>query len=160
VSPGESDLGLNFIGAQAGDLEFAALFEERFVMACRRDHALARPAEVRWSELSKYVYITVGKASGNRILISQAMSVVKGPPQTMYETQQVTTAIGLLEAGLGIAAVPAMEMPTDKHPVLVGVALNQPVVSRKMRLIRRRSTVLSATAQKMYDLCTEFQPKS
>ena len=77
VSRGEADFGLNFIGAQEGDLEFDPLFEERFVLACRRDHPLAKRTKVRWSELSKYDYISVGKASGNRLLLSQALSGVK-----------------------------------------------------------------------------------
>jgi DNA-binding transcriptional LysR family regulator len=129
-------------------------------MACRRDHPLAKRTKVRWSELSKYDYISVGKASGNRLLLSQALSGVKGQPQTMFETQHVTTAIGLVEAGLGIAAVPAMAMPAENHPLLVSVPLYEPVVNRKMGLIRRRSAVLSPTAQQLYDLCTECRPKS
>jgi len=159
VSRGEADFGLNFMGAQEGDLEFDPLFEERFVIACRRDHPLAKRAKVRWSELSKYDYISVGKASGNRLLLSQALSGIKSQPQTLYETQHVTTAIGLVEAGLGIAAVPAMAMPSKNHPLLVSIPLYEPVVNRKMGLIRRRSSVLSPTAQQLYDLCTECRPK-
>lgn len=160
VSRSDADFGLNFMGAQEADLAFEPLFEERFVIACRRDHPLAKRKKVRWDELGKYDYISVGKASGNRLLLSQALSGVKDQPQTLYETQHVTTAIGLVEAGLGIAAVPAMAMPTGHHPLLVSVPLYEPVVNRKMGLIRRKSALLSPTAQQLYDLCMECRPSS
>ncbi len=44
LSRGEADFGLNFMGALEGEIEFETLLEERFVAACRRDHALARAA--------------------------------------------------------------------------------------------------------------------
>src|SRR5512132_1573443 len=40
VARGEADFGIDFLGSQEGDLDFEPLVEERFVAACRRDHAL------------------------------------------------------------------------------------------------------------------------
>jgi hypothetical protein len=86
---------------------------------------------VAWAELAAYDFISVGKSSGNRLLMDQALAGVAGRPQSIYETQHVTTQLGLVEAGLGIAAVPAMAMPAADHPLLVSVPLVDPVVSRK-----------------------------
>src|SRR5688572_14794692 len=41
VARGEADFGINFIGAQEGELEFTPLVQDRFVAACRRDHPVA-----------------------------------------------------------------------------------------------------------------------
>ncbi len=158
VARGEADFGLNFIGSQENDVTFEPLLEEEFVAACRRDHPLASRSKVSWAELAKYDYISVGKTSGNRLLLDQALAGLPDRPQSMYETQHGTTTIGLVEAGLGVAVVPAMAMPTEDHPLLVSVPLVDPVVKRKMGLIRRSSLVLSPAAQQLYDLFAEMQP--
>jgi DNA-binding transcriptional LysR family regulator len=45
------------------------------------------------------------------VLLDQALAGVAGRPQAIYEAQHVTTTLGLVEAGLGVAAVPSMAMP-------------------------------------------------
>lgn len=160
VSRGEADFGLNFIGSQEPDIEFQPLLEERFVAACRRDHPLARRRSVSWRELGALDFIAVGKASGNRLLLDQALAGVSGLPEAIYETQHVTTQLGLVEAGLGVAAVPAMAMPAKDHPLLVSVPLTDPVVTRRVGLIRRKGRSLSPAAQQLYDFFAEMKKGS
>jgi len=157
VARSEADFGLNFIGSQEPDIEFKRLLEERFVAACRRDHPLAKKKRVSWTELGAYDYISVGKASGNRLLLDQALSGVSGCPQILYETQHVTTMLGLVEAGLGVAAVPSMAMPGADHPLLVSVPLVDPVITRHIGLIRRKGRSLSPAAQQLYEFFTEMK---
>jgi DNA-binding transcriptional LysR family regulator len=157
VSRGEADFGLNFIGAQEGELDFEPLVEERFVAACRRDHPIAKMQRVSWSQLGQHDYISVGRTSGNRVLLDQALAGIKDRPQAIYEAQHVTTTLGLVEAGLGVAAVPSMAMPGPDHPLLVSVPLVDPVITRKVGLIRRRGRSLSPAAQQLYDLFSEVK---
>lgn len=157
VSKGEADFGLNFVGSQEPDIEFKPLMDERFVAACRRDHPLAKKRRVTWAELAQYDFISVSKASGNRLLLDQALSSLKGRPQSIYETQHVTTMLGLVEAGLGVAAVPSIAMPGSDHPLLVGVPLLDPVVTRKIGLIRRKGRSLSPAAQQLYEFFSEMK---
>lgn len=152
VARGEADFGIDFVGAQEGELEFEPLVEERFVAACRRDHPIAKLRRVTWSQLGQYDYISVGRASGNRVLLDQALAGLAGRPQAIYETQHVTTSLGLVEAGLGVAAVPSMAMPREDHPLLVSVPLVDPIVTRKVGLIRRRGRSLSPAARQLYEL--------
>ncbi len=159
VSRGEADFGLNFMGSQEPDIEFKPLLEERFVAACRRDHPIARKRSVSWAELAKYDYISVSKASGNRLLIDQALSGQAGLPQNIYEAQHVTTMLGLVEAGLGVAAVPSMAMPGPDHPLLVSVPLVDPIITRKVGLIRRKGRSLSPAALQLYEFFAEMKAK-
>ena len=140
---------------QEPDISFEKLHEERFVAACRRDHPLAKRRRVSWQDLAAHDFITVSKASGNRLLIDQALAGVAGRPQSLYEAQHVTTLLGLVEAGLGVAAVPALAMPAHDHPLLVSIALDEPVVTRVLGLIRRRGRTLSPAAQQLYDFFGE-----
>jgi DNA-binding transcriptional LysR family regulator len=157
VARSEADFGLTFIGSQEGDIEFRPLLEERFVAACRRDHPIASLPRVSWAQLSAYDYIAVGRTSGNRLLLDQALAAARLKPQSIYETQHVTAALGLVEAGLGIAAVPSMAMPAKGHPVLVSVPLVEPAVTRRIGLIRRRNRSLSPAAQRLFDLFPPFR---
>lgn len=116
------------------------------------DHPLAKMTSVRWADLVDYDYISVSKGSGNRLLLDQALAGMSPLPHSLYETQHGTTMIGLVEAGLGVAAVPAMAMPKKGHPLLVSVPLTDPVVTRKMGLIRRRSSMLTPAAQQLYEM--------
>ena len=56
--------------------------------------------------------------------------------QSIYEAQHVTTMIGMVESGLGVAAVPSLAMPAHDHSLLVSVPLEEPVVTRQVGLIR------------------------
>jgi DNA-binding transcriptional LysR family regulator len=152
VSRSEVDFGLNFIGAQEPDIEFKPLQAERFVAACRRDHPLARKRRASWADLAQYDFIAISKASGNRLLIDQALAGLPNRPQSLYETEHITTLLGLVEAGLGVAAVPALAMPPKDHPLLVSVPLDHPIVTRRIGLIRRKGRTLSPAAQPLYDL--------
>lgn len=156
VVRGEADFGLNFIGSQEPDLHFMPLREDRFVAACRRDHPLARKRRVAWSDLADHDFIAVTQSSGNRLLLDQALAGVARRPVAVCEAQHVTTLLGMVEAGLGVAAVPAMAMPGRDHPLLVSVPLDEPVVTRRVGLIRRNGRTLAPAAQQLYDFFAEL----
>jgi len=157
VARGEADFGLNFIGSQEPEIDFQPLLQERFVAACRRDHPLARKRSVTWHDLAAHDFIAISKSSGNRLLIDQALAGVSGAPQSLYEVEHVTALLGLVEAGLGVAAVPSLAMPGRGHPLLVSVPLQDPVVTRRVGLIRRKGRSLSPAAQQLYDLFADIR---
>jgi DNA-binding transcriptional LysR family regulator len=159
VARGEADFGLNFIGSAEADLEFQIILEEPFVVACRRDHPLATKRSVTWSELRPYDFMTVGKSSGNRLLMDLALAGVPNRPVCIYEAQHVVTLLGLVEAGLGVSAVPRLAMPGSDHPTLVSVPLKDPQVTRRLGLIRRRGRSLSPAAQHLYAMFAELKKK-
>lgn len=150
VISGEADFGVSFIGSQEPEIEFKLLLQDRFVAACRRDHPLASKKRVTWSELYEHEYVSVGKTSGNRLLLDQALSAVAPSAPSVCETRHVTTMLGLVEAGLGVAAVPSMAMPGANHPILTSVPLVDPVVKRRVGIVRRRGRQLTPAAQEFH----------
>jgi DNA-binding transcriptional LysR family regulator len=159
VARGEADFGLDFTGAQEAELDFKPLVEERFVAARRRDPPLARATRVTWAQLADHDFISVGRNSGDRLLLDQALPGSGERPRAVFETQHVTTMLGLVEAGLGVGAVPAMAMPGPDHPLLVSVPLVDPVITRRIGPIRRRGRSLSPAAQQLSDLFGEVKPR-
>ena len=69
--------------------------------------------------------------------------------------QHLSTSLGLVEAGLGVAAVPKLAVPTGHHPILEVRPLIEPVVTRTMGIIRRHGASLSPAAQQFYILLKE-----
>ncbi len=157
VSRGQVDFGLNFIGAHEADIAFTPLLHERFVAACRRDHPLAGRSSVAWRELKGHDYLSLDKSSGNRLLLDQALASSGLQLSSVCEARHVTTLLGLVEAGLGMAVVPALAMPAPDHPLLVSLTLTDPEVSRHIGLIRRQGRSLSPAAQQLYD-CFADEP--
>jgi DNA-binding transcriptional LysR family regulator len=150
VISGEADFGVSFMGSQESEVEFKLLLQEKFVAACRRDHPLAKKKRVSWREMYEYDYVSVDKTSGNRLLLDQALAEVTPKAPSVCETRHVTTMLGLVEAGLGVAAVPSMAMPMRDHPILTSVPLVEPVVTRRVGIVKRRGRPLAPAAQQFH----------
>ncbi|ARP81561.1 LysR family transcriptional regulator [Bordetella genomosp. 8] len=155
VARSEADFGLTYIGTQEPDVEFEPLIEDPFVLACSREHPLARKRRVRWAELAAHDYVTVAQGSGNRMLIDQALANTAALPRWFCEVQHVPALVSLVEAGVGVGVVPKLGMPQLGHATLVSVPLVEPSISRTLGLIRRRGRALSAAAQRLYDFIVQ-----
>jgi DNA-binding transcriptional LysR family regulator len=151
ITRSEADFGLNYIGTQDPQIDFHPVKQESFVLACLKGHPLANKRAVRWSELAPYDYMSVTKASGNRFLLDSALSQQAVRPRWFCEAQHVSTLVNLVEAGLGVAAVPELAMPAGEHPSLVSVPLIEPTITRTVGLIHRVGRRLPPAAQQLYD---------
>lgn len=160
VAHGEAELGLDMTGSDEPTLEFEPLLTEAFVAACHRDHPLARQSTVTWAELSRYDFMTVDKASGNRLVMDLALASRRDRPPACFEARHVSTLVAFVEAGLGVAAVPRLSMPRTGHAALVSVPIVEPEVTRTLGLIKRRGRSLSPAAEHLYDMLRAVVAKS
>lgn len=158
VARGEADFGINIIGTQEPEIEFQMILKERFVVACHRDHPLARLKQVAWAELAQYDFMTVDRSSGNRLLVDLALANSNVRPSWCFEAKHVSTLLGLVEAGLGVAVVPRLSMPQGEHATLAMVELVEPTVDRNVGLIRRRGRELPPAAQRLYEMIETAWP--
>lgn len=155
----EVDFGITLLGADDPEVVFEPLIEEPFYLACRNDHPLAGRAEVTWAELSEHRFITVGRSSGNRLIMDLALVGATVRPRPHYEVQHLSTSLGLVEAGLGVAALPRMSLPAETHPVISTVPLTGPTVSRTVGVVRAPQTTAAPAAEQFYRmLLTRWQP--
>ncbi len=146
VAQGQADFGLSFTGSQESTLQFQALTRERYVLAMPRSHAWAGRPEIAWSELAGQRLVSVSSHSSNRLLLDQAMAGLAQRPVAWYECNHVTGALALVEAGLGVAALPQLALPPD-HPRVRGVPLIGPELWRTLGLLQRRDRALSPAAR-------------
>lgn len=108
-----------------------------------------------WQAFYQQDYIGLDKTSGNRNLLDQRVGHIRPESPSICETRHVTTMLGMVEAGIGIAAVPAMSMPRAEHSLLTSVPLTEPEVRRTVGLIRRRGRIQSYIAAELETLITE-----
>src|SRR5439155_1394159 len=118
----------------------------------------AAKRSVTWAELGRCDYIALSKSSGNQVLIDSALARMRERPRSFYEVNHNLTLLGLVEAGLGVTAVPKLAMPQRSHPTLAAVPLVEPTVTRRLGLIRRRGRSLLPVAQELYALIAAEGP--
>jgi DNA-binding transcriptional LysR family regulator len=73
--------------------------------------------------------------------------------------QHLSTSLGLVESGLGVAILPRMTMPGPDHDTLCSRDLPEPRIQRSIGLVRSNSHSLSSTAQLFIDLLLEHWGK-
>ena len=148
----EAEFGINILAPHDAELVSVPLMEDRFVLACRRDHALAARKRLTWKQLEPYPLIFAGHESGNRHLLDAALADAALELRAYYEVQHSSTAIGMVAEGIGAAVVPELALQKGSYPSLRLVPLTQPTVSRTIVLLSRRTAYLSPPAQALYDL--------
>jgi DNA-binding transcriptional LysR family regulator len=151
----EVEFGIGIAGEHHPELETTPLVEDRYVLACRRDHPLAMRRRVAWRALQDHPLILAGDVSGNRTLIDAALEGSDIRLNSFYEVQRSSTALGLVAQGLGAAVVPALALQKDAYPAVLSIELVQPVVARALVLVTRKSAALSPAAQALYDMLIE-----
>ena len=155
VARSQADFGICFAGNLSSEIEFFPLVEDVYVAACRRDHPLAQKSQLTWQAFFQQDYISLDKTSGNRNLLDRLLGDIIPERPSVCETRHVTTMLGMVEAGIGIAAVPAMSMPTSEHTLLTPLPLVAPEVKRTVGLIRRRGRIQSYIAAELEKQITE-----
>jgi DNA-binding transcriptional LysR family regulator len=152
VASGDADFGVNFIGGQEPGLDFRVLADDPFVLAVPRGGELDEDGPVEWADVDPSQFIAVWKGSGNRMLIDSALAHARENVAWAYEVRHLSTALGLVEAGLGITALPTSAVPGPGHPLLRARPLIAPVVTRTVGAVRRAGARLSPAAEAFYGI--------
>jgi len=150
VLAGESDFGIGFMPTLMPEIAFEGIHIDPFVIAMRQDHPLAKRQSVNWSQIESEQLISVARSSGNRQLLDDVMSKAGLKPNYAFEVSHIGTLLGMVEAGLGIAAVPRTSLPAN-HPTVVGLPLRKPTISRSLGLLRKQGVSLRPAASMFHE---------
>jgi DNA-binding transcriptional LysR family regulator len=115
---------------------FQPLLRERFALVLRQDHPLAARRSVTWREALGHDFIAFPHGSAGRSVIQAGLEragLTLDPGITMAQS---SSALGMVVAGLGVAALPAAGCPSPDHPVLASRPLVEPVIDREVGLLR------------------------
>ena len=155
VLRGEAHFGINFAGAENPEILFEPVHVESYVLAMRHDHPLARRPVLNWKDTVDERYISVAKSSGNRTVIDAALAGIEKHPVIFCEVNHVSGVLALVEAGMGVAAVPGLSVLPRGHEGIVGVPLVNPEIKRTLGLISKRDHSMPPAARTLFGMLAE-----
>lgn len=153
VRSGEAEFGIDMEGEPDGQIAFEPLAVEHYVLACRPGHPLAGNTPLPWSSMRDYPAIVLGPNSG----IGRQLRAAVPTLDWQFEMQHLSTLMGFLGTGLGVAVIPALAVTLINPTNLVYRPLVDPEVKRRIGIIRRPGATLSPAAQSLREcVVTEF----
>ena len=152
VLHGQAELGVGLTTERHPELEEIKLFEEPFMFFCPDDHPLSGESHIAWTSLHEAHLIAISTMSANRVLLDYQLAKHNIKLSGTYEVRHLSTAIGLVAAGVGVAILPASTLQAGARPGISRVPLTGPTIKRKIVVIRRRNATLSPAASAFFDL--------
>lgn len=150
VRSGKADFALASAGASRAGLSTQLLCTDRFYLVCRKDHPLATEKVLTLKKLVPYPFVHMSRSSSVRQALDAALHPLR--TNTLLEVEQLATVMGMVEAGLGISAVPALTLFHFKRKSLITRPLAIANLTRKIYVVRRQEGSLSVAAQALHDL--------
>lgn len=147
VRSGEADLGIGTFSKSEPEVQFDALYEDRLVAVLPAASALARRRRLAWKDLRGVPLVMMTSASAFHYLVDRALSQAGEPATPAYEVGYMGTAIGLVEAGLGVAVLPAYARSMSDPEKVALRPLESPAVTREVSIVTRAGRSLSPAAE-------------
>jgi LysR family transcriptional regulator, carnitine catabolism transcriptional activator len=135
VIEGTADIAVTLKPAAHNDLVFTEIGSDIAYLVCRADDALAQQKSVRWRDLSGRPFIGFTHISSVRRITDAAFVHAEIAIEPRYQVEQIPTAIGLVEAGLGVTALPSLTFSMFKGRKLAVRPLVQPRLRRNVGLV-------------------------
>jgi len=145
VKSSEADLGITGDTAKDRELSSELLLIDRLCAFVPRGHTVANQGTVSLRELLAQPLILTGLDSSVRELIIRKVRGETVALTPAYQVNYLSTALGFVEAGLGIAILPESSLSGNANPEIRTVPI-EPIVRRRVTLIHRRGTDYSHAA--------------
>lgn len=159
VQEGEVDIGIAPAAKSERGLEADAFMIDTLVLACPRGHALTKKARVTWRDLANYPFIALSRDNSVQQLVDDYIASADVKVQPTYEVSHLSTAIGLVDAGLGISVLPSSARAISRLYHIQFRKLGAPTIRREVRLLTRRDRLLSPAAASFKSFLLEFVKK-
>lgn len=152
VLHGQAELGIGLPTDSHPELSETLLLEEPYMYFCREEDALSKQKQVAWSQLHDAKLIAISTMSANRVFLDYQLLKRGINISGTYEVRHLSTAIGLVAAGVGVAILPSSTLEEGARPGVRRIPLTSPTIKRKIVVIRKRNSTLSPAASAFFDL--------
>ena len=142
--------------APNGEIRQLPLLLDRLHLICPRDHPLAGKASVSWKDALRFPFVNPSRDYTTRLqmdLNAFSADLVMNPIQ---ECSFFSTVLGLIEAGLGVTALPANTIAIAEPWGLAAVPLREPVIKRQVSIFTQRGQTLSPAAESLVASLRKF----
>jgi LysR family transcriptional regulator, carnitine catabolism transcriptional activator len=149
VTEGLVDVAATIKPAKHPDLVFEEIASDVAHLVCARDHPLARRKTVRWKDLAGLDFIGITAISSVRRLTDAAFINAETAIEPRYEVEQIPSAAALVEAGLGVTALPSLTFSMFKGRNLAVRPLIEPRLRRNVGFVTLKGRTLPANTDKL-----------
>ena len=122
------------------------------ILSAARDHPLARKKTVRWKDLAGLDFIATTRISSVRRLTDAAFIHAETAIEPRYEVEQIPSAVALVEAGLGVTALPSLTFSMFKGRNLAVRPLIEPSLRRNVGFVTLKGRTLPGNTDKLMRL--------
>ena len=146
VLAGQADLGIAPQRKAPSGLTQELLFADRMWLVCRPDHPMAARRRVVWSQVLAEPFVSLTQDFTVQL---QSDLFRHGPGlvlQPAYNVSFITTALGMVQSGVGITVQPGSALRLLEPFGLVARAVSRPTVFRNLSLFFKPDRPLSPAA--------------
>jgi LysR family transcriptional regulator, carnitine catabolism transcriptional activator len=154
VKKHQVDFGVGTLTRADRELKATTLFSDRLGAFAPASHLLVRRNSVILKELMKYPLILTGKDSSVREILDNSLQREKLSIVPAFETNYMSTALGMVAAGLGIAILPESAGGLASSAGISCIQIHKPVLSRRIEVIQKVDRCLSPAARSMVNILT------
>lgn len=159
VADGTADFGVAIRAVQDDRVAYSHLIRDNIVLVCRADDPLASQTSVSWSVFKTRTFIGMDVRSSVRPITDAIFMQMKLGIKQLYECQNIATMGSLIEAGLGISALPTLALSLIGAPNVVARPLIRPDTSRSVGIITRPGRSLSPPAEEFLKAFVKTAPQ-
>lgn len=155
VQIGEADLAIGPDRAATADVRREDIFPSSWVVWCRPDHPLGQIDPVRWADLVGTDVYAAGRDHEHSIRPLLAPGSVAASIQPAQVVDNLSTALGMAAAGLGVTFSPDYVAPLAAAMGLMKRALVEPSIERHVSLYEPLDRKLSPAAVAFRDFLAQ-----
>jgi LysR family carnitine catabolism transcriptional activator len=156
VADGSADLGIGSDALTDPALEAEPLIEDDLVAVLPPGHPLAALPRIPLAALAAAPLVLTDPDSSVRSVAESAFAAAGLMLRPAYEATYMSTAVALVQAGLGIGLLPATAVDLRLAPVPETRMIDPPVMRRRILLLRRRGAALSPAAEALAAVLREW----
>lgn len=135
VRSGQVDCALGTFRTGEDGIASTAVTSDSLALFCPPTHAFAKLKRMSWRELDGQPLVTLTRDSGIRLLVELGCETAQIGMAIAYEVSHVTTALSMVEAGLGVAVLPTYAWVAARKGTVTAIPLVNPTMTRDIVLI-------------------------
>ena len=149
VRDGTADFGIGTFERAGRELIAEPFMADTLVLACPAGHPLAGKASVTWRALAGHPFISLTRDNSVGQLIRKCLADAGVEVHSAYEVSYLSTVVGMVDAGLGVAVLPSYAGPITRLYDIQIRKLVKPAIQREMSFITRQGKALSPAAESL-----------
>lgn len=150
------DFGVGDMSSVEPGLQFTQLREDRLQVVYKKGHPIGAMKKVTLRRLADHSMVMMDRDTSARPVIDAAFAAAGCYPQRACEVVSMASAAAMVRAGLGYAILPASSIEWRAHAGLAVRMIDEPVLIRRLGIIRKPGRTLSPPSDAFCIALQEF----